>query len=338
MASNNVTQPRTIVAKDGTDFRGGYNGSGSDISTGYILKHDGTNTDGVELATAATDSIAGVSTETIENGKTRSYQRDGKTWVYAGETLTPGQKVTADATSRAVAISAASAANFENVLGTVVTAGDAGDKVEVELEIGGKAYVAASTVADRAALKAIAAANRFEGQEVVVQSDYSRWVFDADGTQAEDTADELVQQPSAGSGRWLRNDKAFIMKVPLSFANSDGDALETIPAGFCLRLTGQPYWEVTTAFTGGTSSAIGISTNITGYEAGGDILGGASGDVEATLTAGDKPGTIGDELGDQVGFHALLLEENSEIQFDAITSAFTAGAGFVCLPVVQCQT
>jgi len=334
--ANYVTQPRTQTFP--SLDRNGYNGSGSDIAAGYILKDDGTNIDGIELATAATDSICGVSVETIANGMTQSYQCDGRAWVFAGETLTPGQKVTADATSRAVAISAASAANFENVLGTIKTHGVVGDKVEVELEIGGKAYVAASTVATRTALKAIAAANRYEGMEVVVQSDYSHWVFDADGTAAEDTADELVQVPAAGTGRWVRADKAFIMKIPISYANTDGEAIETIPAGFALRLAGFPYWEVETGFTGGTASAIGLSTNITGYETGGDLLGGASGDVAATLVTGDVAGTLGGELNDNVGFQALLLVEGSEIQFDRITSAFTAGAGYACIPVVQVTT
>lgn len=331
-----VTQPRVIDQP--SCFRSGYNGSGSDISAGYILKDDGTNTDGVALATAVTDTIVGVSVETISDGKTQSYQMDGKAWVYSGGAISKGDLLTVDATSRAV-VASQSASSTQNLLGRAVTAATgAGEKVEVELFKVVTAFVGSSTVADKAALKAIAAANRYNGQLVLVQADGSLWRFHSTSTAAEDTADELVQEPSAGSGRWLRADKAFIMKVPLSYANSDGDALETIPAGFALRLTGQPYWEVTTGFTGGSSSAIGISTNITGYEAGGDILGGASGDVAATLVAGDTPGTIGDELGDQVGFHALLLEAASEIQFDAITSAFTAGAGFVCLPVVQCQT
>lgn len=338
MTTNYVTQPRTIAANDGTDHRSGYNGSGSDISAGYILKNDGTNTDGVALATAATDALAGVSIETMTNAMTQSYQRDGKAWVYAGATVTRGQKVTADATSRAVACAAASAANFENVLGTVVTPGDAGDKIEVELEIGGKAYVSASSVADRTALKAIAAANRYEGQTVLVQSDNSLWTFEASNTATTDTAEQLLIEPTAGTGAWVRADKAFIMKIPIGFADTNGEAIETIPAGFALRLIGMPYWEITTGFTGGTDSAIGISTNITGYTTAGDILGGASGDLAVTLVAGDVTGTIGDELGDMAGFHALLFIAASEIQFDRIVDAFTAGAGFVCIPVVQVAT
>ena len=336
MASNYVKQPRTI--EDGSVHRPGYNGTGTDIAVGYILKHDGTNVDGIALASAATDSLAGVSTEIIEDGKTRSYQRSGKAAVLAGGTVALGAKVVADATGRAVTASAASAANFENTLGTCCVAGEVGDWLEVELEIGNKAYVASSTVATIAALKAIAAANRYEGQTVLVQANGSLWRFSAASTLTTDEAEALAVEPSDGAGCWLRVDKSFILKAPISFATADGAAIFTVPTGFTLRLAGMPYWEVTADFTGGVASAIGVSTNITGYEVAGDILGGATGDVAATLVAGDVVGTIGDEMGDNAGFHDLLFIAVSELQFDRITSAFTAGTGFVCVPVIQVAT
>jgi hypothetical protein len=191
----------------------------------------------------------------------------------------------------------------------------------------------ASTVADRTALKAIAAAARYEGQTVLVQSDNSMWTFEASNTATTDTAEQLLIEPTAGTGAWVRADKAFIMQIPISYANTDGQAIETIPAGFALRLAGFPFWRVTTTFAGGSSSAIGLSTNVTGYETGGDLLGGATGDT--ALSAGLVAGTLGGELDDHVGFQALLLVAASEIQFDRITSAFTSGAGFACIPVVQ---
>jgi hypothetical protein len=196
------------------------------------------------------------------------------------------------------------------------------------------------TVATKTALKALTSAGRAEGMLAMVQADGSMWRYSTTSTAVEDTADELVQTPAdaPSTGRWLRADKAFVMKIPIAFDTADGTAIETIPAGFALRLAGFPYWEVTTGFTGGSSSAIGVSTNISGYETGGDLLGGATGDVAATLVAGDVAGTLGGELDDNVGFQALLFTAASEIQFDAITSAFTAGAGFVCVPVVQVAT
>src|SRR4051812_35466818 len=70
-------------------------------------------------------------------------------------------------------------------------------------------------VADVTALKAVAAANRAEGDVRIVSADNSSWIFDADSTAA-DTTENLVLVPSAGSGRWLRFDKAFDLKLAIS--------------------------------------------------------------------------------------------------------------------------
>jgi hypothetical protein len=190
-----------------------------------------------------------------------------------------------------------------------------------------------SGVADKAALSAIAAASRFDGMLVMVRADGSLWRFDAAGTATEDEGQELVIAPDAGTGRWLAADKHKTLKLPFSFADADGHALLTVPAGFVLRLAGFPFWDITTSFSGGSSSAIGVSTDVTGYTTEGDLLGGATGDVEAALTAGVRAGTLGGELDDHVGFQALALIEGDVIEYDEITSAFTAGAGFVCIPV-----
>lgn len=196
-----------------------------------------------------------------------------------------------------------------------------------------------SGVADKAALSAIVAASRFTGMEVMVRADGSKWRFDASSTADEDEGQELVIAPDAGSGRWIANDKFKVLKLPVDYTMSDGDAILTVPADMVLRFAALPYWDVTTGFTGGSSSAIGVSTSVTGYETGGDILGGASGDVTATLgTAGVKAGTLGGEFDDNVGLQALALVEGDELQFDAITSAFTAGAGFACVPVAIATT
>jgi hypothetical protein len=322
-----------------TCYRDGYNGTGSDISKGYVLKDDGTNYQGVALASAASDVIVGVSTETMTDGMTTSFQAEGKVLCLSGGVISAGQRLVADATGRVVAASAPSSTAFSNYVGRAVTAATgAAEWVEVELELGSQAFVGLATVATRAALKAIAAANRYEGMQVVVQSDYSHWVFDSDSTQVEDTADELVQQPSAGSGRWIRADKSFVMKIPIGFADTDALAIETIPAGMTLKLVSHPWWEVTTGWTGGVAAAIGISTSLTGYDTKGDLLGGAGGDVTATLgTAGIKAGTEGGELNDLTGFRAMLFVAATEIRFDRINDVFAAGAGFVCVPVVQMQ-
>lgn len=188
-------------------------------------------------------------------------------------------------------------------------------------------------VADRAALSAVPAASRAAGQVVMVLEDRSTWVFDATGTADEDSGQNLVVEPDAGAGQWLRADQSFIARVPVGFGNTDGEAVWVIPAGFAVRFIGLPFWDNTTAWTGGSSSAIGLSTDVTGYTTKGDILGGATGDVEAGLGAGVKAGTLGGEFDDHVGLQALVLLEGNEVQFDRITDAFTAGAGFACLPV-----
>ena len=193
--------------------------------------------------------------------------------------------------------------------------------------------LAAGGVADRTALAAIAAASRYNGEVVIVRDDNSLWRFDSASSVTGDEAQELVIAPAAGSGRWIRADKSFIAKVPIDFNNTDGEAIWTVPTGFALRIIGMPFWDVTTGFTGGASSAIGISTSIAGYDTKGDILGGASGDVAATLVAGVIAGTLGGEFDDHVGLLALAMVAADEFQFDRITSAFTAGAGFFCVPV-----
>lgn len=189
------------------------------------------------------------------------------------------------------------------------------------------------SVADRTALAAVGATSRATGQVVFVQEDRSTFVFDAASTAVEDASKQLVVAPAAGTGRWLRADLSAVLKLACSFNTADAAALLTVPAGFVLRITGLPFWDVTTAFTGGTSSAIGVSMTKAGYNVKGDLLGGATGDVLAGLTAGNKPGTLGPKLDTPAEMQALLIEPTDVVRFDRITSAFTAGAGFVCLPV-----
>lgn len=325
-----ATQPRSITQPN--YFRTGLSEEVADIAAGLILA-PGTAVDAVLKATGATDELLGVSVETMEPGVQRSYQVDGKVPVLSGAAVAAGALVTADATARAVTASG-SATSTARILGRAVTASSgAGELIEVELSKGAFAFIGTATVADRAALKAIAAGSRFTGQLILVQSDGSLWRFDGASTLTDDTADELVQEPDAGAGAWLRADKAFVMKIPIAFGLADAAAIETIPEGFALRLTGHPYWEIVTPFAGGVASTIGISTSLTGYDTKGDLLGGAAGDSTAVESAGIAVGTLGGELNDEVGFHAVLLEEGSEIRYDEITSAYTAGAGFVRIPV-----
>lgn len=202
---------------------------------------------------------------------------------------------------------------------------------------------AVTNVATRAALKAVAAANRVTGQMAMIATDGSLWRFDGASAAAADGADMVTIVPTAGSGRWIRADKEFVLKLPIAFGTADAAVLFTTPAGFCLRPTGMPWWEVVAGFTGGSSSTIGISsTNIhADFTVKGDILGGAAGDAAATLVAGQIPGTYGDAFNDAdvstntqlVTLHRCIIDEAKTIRFDRITSAFTAGSGNFCWPV-----
>lgn len=191
----------------------------------------------------------------------------------------------------------------------------------------------AHSVANRAALSAIAAASRVNGLVTYLRDDLSTWMFVAASAVDEDENQQLVVEPDAGTGRWIRVDSSFVMKLAIAFGTLDGAALLTVPEGFVLRLAGQPFWDIATSFAGGSSSAIGIATDKTGYNTAGDILGGAAGDVEAGLAAGIRAGTVGAKLDSYAEHQAFFLEEGDVVTFERMTSVFTSGAGFVCIPV-----
>lgn len=191
----------------------------------------------------------------------------------------------------------------------------------------------AGTFATKAALQGLSAKYRCDGQLAFVKADRSTWMFDAASALATDAAEALALEPTAGDGAWLRADLSFIAKLPIAFGMADGATIWTIPEGFAVRATGLPYWEVTTAWTGGSSSAIGIASSRTGFTAAGAVLGGAAGDVLATLVAGIAAGTIGTGFDSLAEIQAALFEEGDTFTYEEITSAFTAGAGFVCMPV-----
>lgn len=120
------------------------------------------------------------------------------------------------------------------------------------------------------------------------------------------------------------------LKLPFTFSNADASTLYTIPTGLIIEI-GRAYWEIGTSMTGGASSAIGISSSNASYNTKGDILGGATGDVAATLVSTGvkyKGGTLGAKFGSN---GMVVLVGGDTIRFDRITSAFTAGAGFVHL-------
>lgn len=117
------------------------------------------------------------------------------------------------------------------------------------------------------------------------------------------------------------------IKLTIAFGTADAAVLATLPtnSSFLLR---RGLWEMTADWTGGASSAIGLSSSQTGHTTKGDLHGGGSGDVAATLvaSAGLQLGTIGADVA-----AGVLLKGGATIRFDRITSAFTAGAGYAHL-------
>ena len=187
--------------------------------------------------------------------------------------------------------------------------------------------------ATRTAIKGLSAKARVDGMLAMSDDDGSLWRFDATAAQATDVGEELLLVPTAGSGRWVRRDPVITAKLAVGFGTLDAAVLLTIPENFVARVAAFPFWEVGTAFSGGSSSAIGISTTKASYNTKGDLLGGASGDVAAGLGAGVKLGTIGPKFDTLAEWQALLLVEGESLRFDRITSVFTAGAGYACVPL-----
>jgi len=210
---------------------------------------------------------------------------------------------------------------------TVATDANTGDTSVMYQADRTPAGVVHDVVANAAALTAIAAADRTEGDVVMLTSDGSLWRFSAASTAA-DTTGHLVRTPDVGTGRWLRIDKSVDLKLAVGFALADAAVLFTVPVGFRLQLDA-PYWETTVDWTGGAASAIGASSSQAPHETKGDLLGGTTGDVAADLQAADgvHQGTIGASF--SADPKKVILEAGATILFDRITSAFLTGAGFI---------
>lgn len=190
----------------------------------------------------------------------------------------------------------------------------------------------AASVATLAALKALSEpGDLVHGNEVLVDADGSVWYFHS--TSALTGDDILVATPDAtayaSAGRWLRCVGEVDLAVPFTYATTNNATIFTLPTGAIFALE-RAYWEVTTGFTGGSSSAIGVSS--TTRSTAGDLLGGSSGDVAATLVAGSAiPGTIGTTMDTLAELHANVFSATEAFKLNRITSAFTAGVGKVHL-------
>lgn len=190
----------------------------------------------------------------------------------------------------------------------------------------------APPVASVTALSNIAAVSRADGMLCLVTSDASGgtslWRFSA-ASSATDATNNVVVAPSSGSGAWLRETGSVALSIPITFSTADATALWTCPTG-CRFHVREAWWDVGTSWTGGTNSAIGVDASVTGWSTPGDILGGASGDVAATLvsTNARMTGTIGTKM-DTRAHGRLVMIASDTLNFNRITSVFTAGAANV---------
>ena len=166
--------------------------------------------------------------------------------------------------------------------------------------------------------------NCADGAQILTLDGFN-WRYVA-ASAATDTTQTLVLTPndSPAAGRWLRQAGAVDIKVAVDFNTADAAVLFTVPVGFKLRVT-RACWEVTTPFSGGASSAIGLSSSNAAYTTKGDLLGGAAGDLAAALTAGYR-GAIGTKL---ASGGLVVLIAGDTVRFDRVASAYTAGAGFI---------
>jgi hypothetical protein len=119
-----------------------------------------------------------------------------------------------------------------------------------------------------------------------------------------------------------------VLCFPFDFNMADANVLYTAPAAAQRLHIFDAFWEPTTSFTGGASSAIGLSSSNAGYATKGDLLGGAAGDVAAGLTA-TAATPLKRTAGTKVASPGVVLLPGNTIRFDRITSAFTQGAGLI---------
>jgi len=187
----------------------------------------------------------------------------------------------------------------------------------------------AAPVADMATLKGMTARERVLGMVAHVLADGSLWRYH--DTSALTGDDILVSNPSdaPSAGRWLRMPTEATLVLPFTFATADAAALLTLQAGQRLRIW-DLAWLIGASMTGGSTPAIGVSSNNAGLSTKGDLLGGATGDLTATLVAATTPtpGTIGAKM-NSLANQRVYLTSGNIVRFDRIASAFTAGSGSV---------
>lgn len=220
--------------------------------------------------------------------------------------------------------------NYDPAIATALIAVATAAKADIDASaVSGAMRAPAATVA---ALTAIDITAVTTGTLCLVESDNtgvpSLWQY-VSTSSATETTKLLVAAPDAGSGAWLRMGGSICLKLAVDKTLADNATLFTCPTGVRLKPR-EAYWDVTVSWSGGTSSAIGVHASPTGWTTKGDILGGASGDLAATLvsTNARMVGTVGAQL-DTYAHGRLILVAADTLNYDKIASTYTAGSGFV---------
>jgi len=189
-------------------------------------------------------------------------------------------------------------------------------------------------VASVTEMKTIPADRRVNGQLFYNLADGTVWRYHS--SSALTGNDILVATPGAGSGRFLRVPGAGKFEMPITFATADAAILMTMQAGQELLVL-DLFWRVDVSFTGGTTPAIGVSssnkTAPTNWTTKGDLLGGASGDLTATLVSstGIVAGTVGADMDTVAKRRGAIWKNTETFRFDRIADAFAAGSGAVVI-------
>lgn len=134
------------------------------------------------------------------------------------------------------------------------------------------------------------------------------------------------------NGNWVRNTDsplpasasgpAVDLRIPISYVLADAAVLLTVSEQIFVT---DMYYEITKPFTGGTSAAIGVSSDTAPHDTKGDLLGGASGDKSDMLVISQRTGTKGSSFATP----PVTLDAGAVVRFDRIASAFTAGEGYL---------
>lgn len=170
----------------------------------------------------------------------------------------------------------------------------------------------------------------------------ARYRFVAGSTTPDNNQSQLAVVPgtSPASGKWLRIDSAFDLVIPVTFANTDGQQLVLVPAEMTLLpVYAGIFLEVVTAWSGGAASTVGLSfSNGTVTRVAGNLAGGAAGNGAFTYVS-YRQFTLGLQYSIAAGTsNAVVLGPASQVFWDRIVSAYTAGTGNVHMPVYNFAT